>query len=216
MNTFSKEKFLEMPVLGIVRNLKLQELESMLPAYVHAGFTSIEVTLNTPDYARIMQAIRQWSEGKLMVGAGTVRSLKDLDDALDAGAEFIVTPVLNQDVMKRCADGSIPFFPGAFTPTEISEAHDAGALMVKVFPAAQLGPEFIKNVKAPMPEVKLMPTGGVNIELLEAYCKAGADGFGLGAPLFTADLLRQGNTASWEAHFLSISTIIKRFVKKVS
>jgi len=216
MNTFSKEKFLEMPVLGIVRNFKLHELESMVPAYVHAGFTSIEITLNTPDYASIMQAMRQWGGGKLMVGAGTVRSLKDLDHALEAGAEFIVTPVLNRAVMKRCADLSIPFFPGAFTPTEISEAYDAGAMMVKVFPAAQGGPEFIKNVKAPMPEVKLMPTGGVQVELLEAYGKAGADGFGLGTPLFTADLLRQGNTAAWEAHFRSIATIIKRFVKKVS
>ena len=214
MSKFSKEKFLNMPVMGIIRNLRHEELECAVPAYVKAGFTAIEVTLNTPEFVEMMNSIREWSKGNLMVGTGTIRSLKDLDLAVDAGAEFIVTPVLNREVMKRCADLSIPFFPGAFTPTEIAEAHDAGALMVKVFPAAQLGPEFIKNIKAPMPEIKLMPTGGIQIESLEAYCKAGADGFGLGTPLFTGDLLRQRNSLAWEAHFLSVVSILKRFLRK--
>lgn len=213
MTSFSFEKFHEMPILGIIRNLKEEDLEVMVPAYVTAGFTAIEVTLNTPQHAHLMSKIRQWSGGRLMVGAGTIRSLKDLDQALESGAEFIVTPVLNREVMKQCNALSVPFFPGAFTPTEISEAFDAGALMVKVFPAAQLGPDFIKNIKAPMPEIKLMPTGGVKIENLEAYCRAGADGFGLGTPLFTPDLLRQKNQSAWRTHFLSVASLIRRFLK---
>jgi 2-dehydro-3-deoxyphosphogluconate aldolase/(4S)-4-hydroxy-2-oxoglutarate aldolase len=127
------------------------------------------------------------------VGAGTVTTIELLDQALAAGATFIVTPAVLPDVIRACVERKVPVLPGAMTPTEILTAWRLGSTMVKVFPADQLGPGHIKAVKAPFPEIPLMPTGGVTVETLPAFKKAGADAFGVGGPLFDPKQVAAGN-----------------------
>src|SRR5690606_18081736 len=103
--------------------------------------------------------------------------------ALDAGAQFVVTPITDEEVISACVERDIPIFPGAYTPTEIYKAWSLGASMVKVFPASKLGPDYIKEVLAPLQQIHLMPTGGVGLENMEAFYKAGAKGFGIGSQL---------------------------------
>ena len=112
--------------------------------------------------------------------------MADLDAALEAGASFIVAPIVAPEVIARCVREKVPVFPGAFTPTEIALAWDLGASAVKVFPAGVVGPAYIKAVKAPLSDVKLMPTGGVTVDNLKAWAAAGADAYGVGSPLFDA------------------------------
>lgn len=118
------------------------------------------------------------------IGAGTVLDTKALEQALSAGASFIVTPTANPDVIRECVRRNIPIFPGAFTPTEIVTAWELGASMIKIFPAETHGPKYIKALKGPFPNIQMMPTGGVDLKTLPEFVKAGADGFGVGSPLF--------------------------------
>jgi 2-dehydro-3-deoxyphosphogluconate aldolase/(4S)-4-hydroxy-2-oxoglutarate aldolase len=151
----------------------------------------------------IANAIKHYGN-RLNVGAGTVCSVEDLEKAVNAGATFIVTPVMVRAVISKCVEMNIPVFPGAYTPTEIFEAWCMGASLVKVFPASTLGPDFIKSVKAPFPQIKLMPTGGINLNDISGYKKNGADAFGIGSPLFPCDLI-EGNR--WE----QLSDHLKKF-----
>lgn len=187
MNAFSYTELQRVPVVGILRGMSLGSIEPLVRAVIEGGLTTLEITMNS---ASALEQIRLASEvagGALNIGAGTVLSLEMLEAALNAGATFIVTPVVNEEVIRHCVSLKVPVFPGAFTPTEILRAWDCGATLVKVFPAEVLGPTFIKSVKAPLPQVKLMPTGGVDLESLHAFQSAGSDAFGVGSPLFKPD-----------------------------
>lgn len=144
---------------------------------VDAGLPAVEVTLTTP-YA--LEAIS--SMGGL-VGAGSVRTIEDVQRAESAGAAFLVTPVVRPEVLRAA---SVPVVCGALTPTEIDTAWASGAAFVKVFPAP--GPDYVRDVLAPMPEVPLIPTGGVRLESIVDYARAGAAGVGVGSALVTEDL----------------------------
>jgi len=157
---FSWTKFEEAPVVGIVRNIKADDFEKILPLYIQAGFSTIEVTMNTVGAESMIKKAKAVYGDSIHVGAGTVCDVDGLQKALDAGADFIVTPIVVNDVIEKCVAIDVPIFPGSFTPTEIFHAWSLGASMIKIFPAFQLGPAFIQAVKAPFPQIKLMPTGG--------------------------------------------------------
>jgi len=198
---FSWQEFSKVPVVGIIRNLSIDEIAKILPVYHAAGLTTIEITMNTPFAADIIhRAIKQY-KGKLNVGAGTVCSVEDLKLALEAGAQFIVTPILNPEVVRLCVKSKIPVFPGAYTPTEIYQAWELGADMVKVYPATALGPDYIRDVKAPLNKIKLLPTGGISLGNIEAFMKAGADGLGIGGQLFDKQLIKNQDWDGLLEHF---------------
>jgi 2-dehydro-3-deoxyphosphogluconate aldolase/(4S)-4-hydroxy-2-oxoglutarate aldolase len=146
--------------------------------------------------------------GKLNIGAGTVCTEQELESALNAGAQFIVTPIINEAVIRSCVAKGIPIFPGAFTPTEIYNAWSLGATMVKIFPNSVLGADYIKDVKAPLNKIKLVPTGGVSLDNILEYKKAGADGYGMASHLFDKKLIQEKNWDGLKAHF-------SEFVKKI-
>ncbi|MBI3855863.1 MAG: bifunctional 4-hydroxy-2-oxoglutarate aldolase/2-dehydro-3-deoxy-phosphogluconate aldolase [Planctomycetes bacterium] len=191
--TFNVGLFKRLPVVGILRFFKRAEVEKLVPASVGGGLSNIEVTMNTAGAADLIRLTRDLMGDQGNVGAGTVTTLALLDEALAAGATFIVTPAIVPDVIQACVERKIPVMPGAMTPTEILTAWRMGATMVKVFPADQLGPGHLKAVKAPFPEIPLMPTGGVTVETLPAFKKAGADAFGVGGPLFDPKQVAAGN-----------------------
>lgn len=201
LSKFSQEHFQQMPLVGIVRNISFEAVRQILPLYLEAGFTTIEITMNTPQVEEMIAYALEKYAGSLNVGAGTVCTEADLKQALAAGAQFIVTPIINKKVIRACVAQNIPIFPGAYTPTEIYKAWSLGASMVKVYPATALGPEYIKDVKAPLNQVKLMPTGGVNLNNLAQFLKAGADGFGIGSQLFDKKMIQEENWPALKTHF---------------
>jgi 2-dehydro-3-deoxyphosphogluconate aldolase/(4S)-4-hydroxy-2-oxoglutarate aldolase len=200
--TFSWELFNKAPLVGIIRNISPDDVAKILPIYREAGLTTIEITMNTSGAAEMIRLALETEGEGLNIGAGTVCTKDDLEIALDAGAQFIVTPIINKKVIKSCVKKKVPIFPGAFTPTEIYNAWTLGATMVKIYPATSLGPEYIKDLKAPMNQLKLLPTGGVGLENMSAFLKAGANGLGVGGQLFDKKLIQERDWEGLKAHFL--------------
>ena len=190
---FSWTLFQRLPVVGILRGFDRRQVENLVAAAAAGGLCNFEVTMNSPNAADLIRLTCEMVGEGSNVGAGTVCSLSTLEAALDAGAGFIVTPVVNSGVIRECVKRQIPIFPGALTPTEIHQAFDLGASIVKVFPSDSLGPGYIKSLKGPFPEWRLMPTGGVTVETLGAYKRAGAEAFGVGGPLFEQEQVLAGN-----------------------
>lgn len=195
MPSFSHTLFQTLPVVGILRGLPKEHLKSIVEATVEGGLTNLEITMNTPGAAEQIRSAIEFAGGKLNIGAGTVTSVRLLEDAHAAGASFIVTPAISTDVIERCRQVNLPIFPGAFSPSEIQWAWELGATMVKVFPAEVLGPEYFQRIKANLPAVQLMPTGGVDVMSLGSFARAGAAGFGVGSPLFRAERIA---AADWD------------------
>jgi 2-dehydro-3-deoxyphosphogluconate aldolase/(4S)-4-hydroxy-2-oxoglutarate aldolase len=181
------------PIIGILRGFQLSQIPPIVEAAVAGGLRNLEITMGSENAeAQISEAVRR-SEGKMNVGAGTVLNLDALNRALRAGASFIVTPTLQKDVIAECVRAGVPVFPGAFSPTEVAQAWDLGATMVKIFPAEILGPGYIRALKAPLAQIKLLPTGGVDLQTLSGYLRSGADGFGVGNPLFDRTRIGRGD-----------------------
>jgi 2-dehydro-3-deoxyphosphogluconate aldolase/(4S)-4-hydroxy-2-oxoglutarate aldolase len=182
-----------LPIVGILRGFATSRVVQIVQAALRGGLRNLEITMGSARTPQQIREARAISGNRMCIGAGTVTSLQLLKEALNAGASFIVTPVVNADVIIHCVTRKIPVFPGAYSPTEILHAWELGATMVKVFPAETLGPSYIESIKAPLPQVKLMPTGGVDLRTLTAYKKAGADGFGVGRPLFDRARVEAGD-----------------------
>lgn len=180
-------RFDEFPLVGILRRFPGTLVPEAVRVAHEAGLSSIEVTLNADDALPQIAALAREFGADMNVGAGTVTTLAQLDAALAAGARFIVCPVVVPDIIRRCKAEGIPVFPGAFTPTEIFQAWEAGADMVKLFPAGDIGAGYLKAVKAPLPQVRIMAVGGIGLAQVPDYRKAGAEGFGVGGPLFDKD-----------------------------
>ena len=186
--------FQQFPVVGILRAVTRTEIDQMVPASLEGGLTNIEVTMNSPGAVDLIARCIALAGPRANVGAGTVTDLARLHQALDAGASFIVTPTVVPEVIEACVQRGVPVMPGAYTPTEIQQAWELGAHCVKIFPAESLGPGYVRSIKAPLPHIALMPTGGVSVETLGAFKKAGASAFGVGGPLFDP---KHVATANW-------------------
>lgn len=208
-NQFSWEMFNRMPLVGIMRNFKQSDIENILPAYAASGLNTIEITMNSADAVESIGHIAKHFSGKLNVGAGTVLTKEELDVALRAGAQFIVTPVVSLQIIDRCRQLKVPIFAGAYTPTEILTAWNAGADMVKVFPMVGDAIEYIKAVRGPLPHIKLLPTGGVNLDNCASFFAAGVSGVGAGSQLFDKELINRKDWSALGDHF-------SQFVKKIS
>ncbi|WP_138990344.1 bifunctional 4-hydroxy-2-oxoglutarate aldolase/2-dehydro-3-deoxy-phosphogluconate aldolase [Larkinella sp. C7] len=199
---FSWDLFKKAPIIGIVRNLAVEDVIQILPIYRNAGLTTIEITMNTAGAEDLIRYAVAQEQAGLNIGAGTVCTEPELERALAAGAQFIVTPIINENVIRTCVARNIPIFPGAFTPSEIYKAWSLGASMVKVFPAASLGYSYLKEVKGPLNQIKLVPTGGVSLANMTDFLKAGADGLGIGGQIFDTKLIQQKNWDGLQQHFM--------------
>lgn len=200
---FSWKRFETLPVIGILRGLTGKQILQTAEVYQKVGFSTLEVTMNTQGAAEIISQLST-SFPNLNIGAGTVCDMEDLDTAKNAGASFIVTPILDIELIKACRDSGLPVFPGAYTPTEVFQAWRAGASAVKVFPASQLGPRFIKDLLAPLNKIRLVPTGGVSKSNIKAYFEAGVTGVGMGSSLFPRSMVEGENLKKLEDHLRSV------------
>lgn len=188
-NKFSWELFNRMPIIGIMRNIAGEYTDRIAGIYHQSGLTCLEVTMNSVGAEETIASLVNTHGDKLNIGAGTVCTANDLEKALNSGAQFIVTPIVNEDVISICASQKIPVFPGAYTPTEIYKAWSLGATMVKVFPATTLGTGYIREVLGPLNQISLVPTGGINLENFTGYLAAGAKAVGIGSHLFPKNIL---------------------------
>jgi 2-dehydro-3-deoxyphosphogluconate aldolase/(4S)-4-hydroxy-2-oxoglutarate aldolase len=183
----------EAKLIAVVRYDDPKPIMRALAAVVEGGVRILEVTLTVPNALQIItEAVREF-DGKAIIGAGTVLELDTAKAALEAGATFIVAPIVNQEVINYCAMNEAVVMPGAFTPTEIVAAWNAGADIVKVFPADSLGPPFFKAMRLPFPKIRLMPTGGVNLNSARPFLDAGAVCLGIGSQLLDPKLIAAGN-----------------------
>jgi 2-dehydro-3-deoxyphosphogluconate aldolase/(4S)-4-hydroxy-2-oxoglutarate aldolase len=183
---------------GVVAIVRLDDLSSAVPlteALIRGGASTIEFTYTNPLAGNVIEEVRAAVGDRAVIGAGTVLDPETARVAILSGAEFIVTPTLNVATIELCRRYSIPTVIGAFTPTEILTAWEAGASIVKVFPASVGGPGYLKDVRGPLPQVKLIPTGGVSKETAAAFIKAGAVAIAAGSNLVDA---RSVANADWD------------------
>lgn len=180
--------FSSVPIVGILRGVPKRSVLSVVNASFDGGLKCIEITLNTPGAPDLIAMAVKERRPDVFIGAGTVLTREACEQAIDAGARFIVAPNTNADVIAVCKKRSIPVFPGALTPTEIFSAWNAGAFMVKVFPVSTLGgPAYIKELRGPFGSGGILACGGVTLENLHAYFAAGANGIAIGGGIFKAE-----------------------------
>ncbi|MBT5017470.1 MAG: bifunctional 4-hydroxy-2-oxoglutarate aldolase/2-dehydro-3-deoxy-phosphogluconate aldolase [Planctomicrobium sp.] len=187
------QRVLDLGLVAIIRAPNGDRLLEVAEALYAGGIDVIEVTFTVPGVIDIIKQLRDKIGDRILLGAGTVLDVETARAAILAGAEFIVTPTVNTEVIKLCQRYGKVVMSGAFTPTEILTAWEAGADIVKVFPADVGGPSYLKAVHGPLPQVRLLPTGGVNLDTLNSFVKAGACAVGLGGALVEKDALENGD-----------------------
>jgi 2-dehydro-3-deoxyphosphogluconate aldolase/(4S)-4-hydroxy-2-oxoglutarate aldolase len=186
----------ESGVIAIMRTQSSEQLLRAADAIRAGGVCAVEVTMTTPGALAVIESAVSRYDQDVLFGAGTVLDVETARAAILAGARFIVAPTLDVEVIALCRRYSVLVFPGAFTPTEILAAWQAGADMVKVFPAGFGGPDFIKALKAPLPQVDLVPVGGVGMNNVADFIRAGATAVGVGSALINQRLLDGGDFAA--------------------
>jgi len=179
-------------VIAVIRLSNGAQLRAVADALIEGGVRALEVTMTVPRAASLIEELASSLPSGVLIGAGTVLDPQTAADVIRAGARFVVSPVFRRSLIERCHRLDIPVMPGCFTPTEILDAHDAGADIIKVFPATALGPQYIKDVRAPLPQVKLMPTGGVTPDNAGDWIRAGAVAVGIGSALLDTAAIDAG------------------------
>jgi 2-dehydro-3-deoxyphosphogluconate aldolase/(4S)-4-hydroxy-2-oxoglutarate aldolase len=180
-------------IVAIVRGVEEQHIVSVAEALLQGGVTVMEVTLNTPGALRMIGQLQHKFGNDMYIGAGTVLDLDDAERAVDAGASFLVTPNMDEEVIRWSKQQNIPIFPGALTPTEIVKAWKAGATAVKVFPSASLGLTYIKELMGPLNHIPMMAVGGVTEEKIREFLQMGCYGLGIGGSLINLKEIQAGN-----------------------
>lgn len=174
---------LERGMVGIVRAGTPEAALQIAEACIAGGITALEVAFTTPDTLGVLRSLRERHGHDVLLGAGTVLDAETARAAILAGAQFIISPGVNVETIALCRRYQVLAMPGAMTPTEIVTALQAGADIVKVFPAEMFGPAYIKALRAPLPQAPLMPTGGVTVENLAEWFASGAVAVGIGSSL---------------------------------
>lgn len=184
------ERLLKTGVVAIIRADNSEQLIDATQSLIEGGVDCIEVTMTTPNALQVIRDATQKFGDKLLMGVGSITDAATVQLAVDAGAEYVVTPVTKIEVIKACGKLGKPIASGAYTPTEAQTAYEAGADFIKIFPADGLGPNYIKAMLAPLPHLKIIPTGGVDVSTCGAFIKAGCVAVAAGSSLVSKDILK--------------------------
>ncbi|MFH1645489.1 MAG: bifunctional 4-hydroxy-2-oxoglutarate aldolase/2-dehydro-3-deoxy-phosphogluconate aldolase [Candidatus Omnitrophota bacterium] len=206
------EGFKDVPLMGILRGVDECALLPLSEVVVSSGIKVVEITMNTPGAGFLIQKLKKFAKNRFSVGAGTVLNMEQLFAALEAGADFIVMPVVQKDIISHCVKRRMPVFPGALTPNEIFSAWKLGATMVKVFPAKRFGPSYFNEVKAPLNDVRLLACGGITPENIAEYIRSGADAAAFGASIFKEEWIEKKQFALIEQAIKELVNAIPRRV----
>ncbi len=201
---------LKLKVVAVIRMKDADKLYRVIEAVERGGIKAIEITMTVPGALGIIRSIALRKNPGVFIGAGTVLDAETAAAVIEAGAEFVVSPVTDPALIRECGRRGVLVAPGAFTPTEIVNAWNEGADIVKVFPATSLGPHYIKDLRGPLPHIRLMPTGGVSQENARDFIAAGACCVGIGTALLDAKIIAEerwdelaGNAAALTASLRS-------------
>lgn len=197
---------------GIVAVLRVDSAEQLVPitdALCAGGVTSIEVTMTTPNALEAIATLSAEFNGRALVGVGTVLDAETCRAAIKAGAQFVVTPIFRPEVIDVAHELGKPIAAGSYSPTEAYSAHQAGADFIKVFPADQLGPTYIKNLLAPLPMLRIIPTGGVSAETAASFLNAGCVALAAGSSLVSKDVVKNKNWAQLTATAKAFTEAVK-------
>jgi 2-dehydro-3-deoxyphosphogluconate aldolase / (4S)-4-hydroxy-2-oxoglutarate aldolase len=187
------DKLIKLGAVAVIRMSDSEKLKRVSEAIHKGGVSAIEITMTTPHALAVIENLSKTMGDEIIVGVGSVLDPQTARDAINAGAQFVVSPVFKPDIVDTVKQLDIPMMPGAFTPTEIQAAYEKGADIVKVFPADVVGMAFFKAIKGPMPYLKLMPTGGVTLTNAGDWLKAGACAVGVGTALLDKKAIDENN-----------------------
>lgn len=199
---------LDTGIVAVIRAQSSDQLVDVAKALRDGGVKAIEVTMTTPNALEVINTVAGMMKDDCVIGVGTVLDPETARAALLAGAEYVVSPTLNRETIQMCRRYSAVCVPGAYTPTEILTAWEAGADIVKVFPATSLGPDYFKDVLGPLPQIRLSPTGGVSLETVSAFIKAGACCVAVGGNLVSKKALA-------EKDWTGITSTAKQYVELI-
>jgi 2-dehydro-3-deoxyphosphogluconate aldolase / (4S)-4-hydroxy-2-oxoglutarate aldolase len=202
------DRLLDEGIVAIIRASDPSRLVDVAQALLDGGVSVMEVTFTVPKAERVLERVADRLGDKVLLGAGTVLDTETARLAMAAGAQFIVSPVVNLDVIRFCRRYDKLVMPGALTPTEVLAAWEAGADIVKIFPSDVTGPGYLKALAGPLPQVRLMPTGGVNLQTAAAFLHAGACALGIGGSLVDPAAVAAGDLTR-------ITTLARQFVQIV-
>lgn len=186
---------LSSPVIAVLRAGRAADYAPVVATLAQAGIRSIEVTMSTPGTLEHLEKLRRSVPDETEIGVGTVTNLVQAIAAIEAGADFLVTPVMDTAIIEASAAVGIPVYPGGLTPTELHAGWSAGATAVKVFPATVVGPDYVSQLRGPFPDIEVVPSGGVGIDEITAWMRAGALAVSLGGPLI-GDAFNGGSMVS--------------------
>ncbi|MDI3547827.1 MAG: 2-dehydro-3-deoxyphosphogluconate aldolase / (4S)-4-hydroxy-2-oxoglutarate aldolase [Halanaerobiales bacterium] len=200
----------ETGLVAVIRGMEPAKMAKIAKALVAGGVKALEITMNSPQPLKMIEEVKSLLEGTdVIVGAGTVLDQESARAAIIAGAEFIFAPNLNLKVIELCRRYDKLVMPGVMTPTEIVTAWEAGADLVKIFPANVVGPAFIKGVKAPLNQVKMIPTGGINLDNAADFIKAGAVALGVGGSLLDKEIIANEDYEALTGRARAFQKIVK-------
>ena len=187
------ERMLNPGVVAVIRADSSEQLMDVARALEAGGVTAMEITMTTPRALEVIAAVTAEMGDRVLMGVGTVLDSETCRMALYAGAQFVVTPVMRPEIIALCNRYSVPIVSGAYTPTEALAAHEAGADFIKIFPADGLGPNYIKAIKAPLPQLEIIPTGGVDVHTAGDFVRAGCAAVAAGGSLVSKEVLKSGD-----------------------
>lgn len=185
------ERLSEERIIAILRGVPAEAGEAVVEALAEGGIVFLEFTLNSPSALELIARCRKQYEGRLLVGAGTVLDLRMAQEAVTAGAQYLISPNVDEEVIRYGTSQGVEVWPGALTPTEIVRAHRAGASAVKLFPYASMGASYLREIRAPLDHIPLIATGGIKLGNLNEALQAGAVAVGAGGQLVDKELIRQ-------------------------
>lgn len=207
----SLKRILDGGIVAVVRSESSESLVKVVEALADGGVTAAEITFTVPDALDVIRDAKRAIGDALVLGAGTVLDPETARAALLAGAEYLVAPTFNPDVIRLCRRYDKAVMPGAFTPTEVLGAWEAGADVVKVFPADAVGPAYLKALRGPLPQIRLMPTGGVDLNTAAAFLRAGACCLGVGGSLVEPKAVAAGDFARIQDLAARYIAIVREF-----
>jgi 2-dehydro-3-deoxyphosphogluconate aldolase / (4S)-4-hydroxy-2-oxoglutarate aldolase len=187
------QEILKRKAVAVLRVKEEEKLQRVIEAINAGGVSVAEITMTVPNAIKLIERMNEMLDKNIIIGVGSVLNSKTAEDAIKAGAKYVVSPVFKKEIIETAHKFDVPVMPGCFTPTEIQTAFEAGADIVKVFPADVVGMEFFKAILAPMPHLKLMPTGGVSLTNAGDWLKAGACAVGIGSALLDKKAIQENN-----------------------
>ncbi|MEW6652330.1 MAG: bifunctional 4-hydroxy-2-oxoglutarate aldolase/2-dehydro-3-deoxy-phosphogluconate aldolase [Bacteroidota bacterium] len=208
------EEIIKRKSVAVIRVKEADKLKKVIEALALGGVSVAEVTMTVPNAIGLIQQITQELSNEIIVGVGSVLNADVAKQAIEAGAKYVVSPIFKKEIIDAAHEYDVPAMPGCFTPTEIFTAYEYGADVVKVFPADVLGMPFFKGILAPMPQLKLMPTGGVSLTNAGDWIKAGAVAVGIGSALLDKVAIDNENYSKLTENALLITQSINYAIKK--